>query len=79
MADEFITLAELGPIVDAETRELIETRKQEIIAGEFEPFAGPVTDRDGTVRIEEGAVPDIEHLTTIDYVVEGVVGELPQG
>ena len=79
MADEFITLADLGPIVDAETRELIETRKQEIIAGEFEPFAGPITDRDGTVRIEEGAVPDIEHLTTIDYVVEGVVGELPQG
>ncbi len=79
MADEFITLAELGPIVDAETKELIETRLQEIMAGEFEPFAGPVTDRDGTVRIAEGEAPDIEHLTTIDYVVEGVVGELPQG
>jgi basic membrane protein A len=78
MADEFITLAELGPIVDAEAKELIETRKQEIMAGEFEPFAGPVTDRDGTVRIPEGEAPDVAHLTSIDYVVEGVLGELPQ-
>jgi basic membrane protein A len=78
MADEFITLADLGPMVDAETKELIETRKQEIIAGDFEPFTGPITDRDGTVRIPDGEVPDVEHLTTIDYVVDGVLGELPQ-
>jgi basic membrane protein A and related proteins len=78
MADEFITLADLGPSLDADTKELIETRKQEIIDGKFEPFTGPITDRDGTVRIPDGEVPDVAHLTSIDYVVEGVLGDLPQ-
>lgn len=79
MGDEFITLAELGPMVDEEAAETIETRKQEIIAGDFEPFTGPLADRDGEVRIPEGSDPDVEHLTSIDYVVEGVAGEIPQG
>ena len=61
MAGNFIPLADLGPKVDAEIAELIETGEQEIIDGTFEPFEGPFVDRDGTVPVSEGAKPDIGH------------------
>jgi simple sugar transport system substrate-binding protein len=45
--------------------------------GRIHPFEGPVVDRDGETRIPEGETASDEQLLTMDYFVEGVVGDLP--
>ncbi|WP_326640693.1 BMP family ABC transporter substrate-binding protein [Streptosporangium sp. NBC_01755] len=65
-----------GPPVDAETKAAIEKAKDGLAAGS--PFAGPVVDQTGTVRVPEGTIPDYEVIEKIDYFVAGVVGSLPK-
>ena len=40
----------------------------------FEPFAGPLEDRNGNLVYEEGYVPTIEDLVGLEFAVPGVVG-----
>lgn len=56
--------------------EMARATEAALTAGEIHPFAGPVVDRDGTVRIPEGEVPSDEAMLTMDYFVEGVIGDL---
>jgi basic membrane protein A and related proteins len=78
MSDGLVKLAPLGKSVDEETTKMIEEKKQEIVAGDFEPYTGPIKDQSGKVRIPEGEVASLEHLLSMDYLVEGVIGELPK-
>ncbi|MBP2705111.1 BMP family ABC transporter substrate-binding protein [Microbispora sp. RL4-1S] len=65
-----------GPAVGAETRSLIEAAKEKLKTGS--PFAGPVRDQEGKVRVPDGTIPDYETIEKIDYFVQGVVGSLPK-
>lgn len=78
MSDGLVKLAPLGKSVSEETTKQIEEKKQEIVAGDFEPYTGPIKDQNGKVRIPEGEVASLEHLLSMDYLVEGVIGELPK-
>ncbi len=40
----------------------------------FEPFAGPLEDRNGNLVYEEGYLPTIEDLVGLEFAVPGVVG-----
>jgi simple sugar transport system substrate-binding protein len=51
--------------------------KDAIIAGTLHPFTGPIRDREGTVRIAEGATATDPELLSMNWFVEGVVGDLP--
>ena len=56
----------------------VEERKQSIIDGSFDMFAGPITDNTGAVVIAEGeTVPFEERINCCQWLVEGVVGEIP--
>jgi len=70
--------SKFGPSVTADTKTAIETAKTAISAADGSPFKGPITDQAGKVRIPAGTVPDYATLDTIDYFVDGVVGELPK-
>ncbi|MGF1526392.1 MAG: BMP family ABC transporter substrate-binding protein [Candidatus Competibacterales bacterium] len=48
-----------------------------IKAGELHPFQGPIVNQAGETVIEAGAALDDEALLTMDYYVEGVLGNLP--
>lgn len=78
MSDGLVKLAPLGKSVDEETTKLIEEKKQEIVDGDFEPYTGPIKDQDGKVRIPDGEVASLEHLLSMNYLVEGVIGEIPE-
>jgi len=65
-----------GPAVDEETKKLIEQARERLTKSS--PFAGPVRDQKGEIRIPEGHVPDYEEIEKIDYFVSGVVGNLPK-
>jgi basic membrane protein A len=64
-----------GSAVTDETIALIEQTKAAFIAGESAPFLGPVSDQDGTIVIEADVTLSYEKAETMDYFVEGVVGD----
>ena len=55
----------------------IEAKREAFVAGTDHPFAGPVTDQAGSIRIEAGAAADDGMLLGMDWYVEGVDDELP--
>ncbi|MCU1676886.1 MAG: basic rane lipoprotein [Frankiales bacterium] len=66
-----------GPAVSEATKTAVEAAKARI-AKDGSPFAGPVKDQDGAVKIPDGTVPDYATIEKIDYFVDGVVGKLPK-
>ena len=76
-----------GDAVDAETRALVETAYDGFFAdedgdgvGDFNVFAGPLADRDGTVQIADGESPGYIELDQLmgfgSWFVDGVEGSL---
>ena len=43
----------------------------------FDPFAGPLKDRNGVVRVKAGATMTEQELTTMEWAAPGVVGQWP--
>ena len=76
LASGSATFAPYGPLVREDTKQLIEQRKAELIAGTVQIFQGPIYDNTGTLRVREGEVlnPD-DLLLNADWVVEGVFGQ----
>jgi basic membrane lipoprotein Med (substrate-binding protein (PBP1-ABC) superfamily) len=75
-----IGITDLGPRVPEDVKAEVDKARDEIISGELEIFAGPVTDNEGTVRVPDGEVLDTsdELLVCCDWHVEGVIGKVPK-
>nr|WP_245549321.1 BMP family ABC transporter substrate-binding protein [Noviherbaspirillum massiliense] len=71
-----VKLEGFGPAVPADVKQLVQAKEKEMIAGTLAPFAGPVRDNEGKVRLEKGVLSD-DALNKMDYYVEGVQGKLP--
>lgn len=56
-------------------QDLVHLRTAEIQAGTFAVFQGPILDQAGTERIPAGRTTTDAELLTMDYFVQGVVGE----
>ena len=70
-------LAPYGPRVSEGTKQLVETRKAELIAGTRKVFQGPIYDNTGKQRAADGEALNADDLlTTDDWVVDGVSGQL---
>lgn len=65
-----------GPAVPDDIKQLVLDKQAEIVAGTLSPFAAPVTDNEGKVRLESGALDD-DGLNKMNYYVQGVAGKLP--
>ena len=57
--------------------DIAESQKK-LEAGEIHPFTGPIRSNDGREVLKAGEKATDEQLLTMDYLVEGVVGKLPQ-
>ncbi|MCR4425543.1 MAG: BMP family ABC transporter substrate-binding protein [Firmicutes bacterium] len=77
MADGIVGLAPYGPMVPESVKQLVEAKKLEIIAGKFHPFAGPIKDNTGKVRVPAGTTMTDAEMLSFDWFVEGVEGTLP--
>lgn len=73
-----VEVAPFGSGVPFDVREEALEVQDRIASGELVVFAGPVFDRDGVQRIQEGQVPDFEWMEKMDWFVEGVVGSLSE-
>lgn len=63
--------------VPAETRKLVEFIKSSIISQTYKVFAGPVYDINGNLVVEDGDELQREQILSMDWLVEGIVGEIP--
>jgi basic membrane protein A len=77
MSDGIVDIAELSPLVSAETKQLVEEKRQQIVDGTFQPFCGPVIGANGAEVVAEGKCLTLGELLSIDYFVAGVEGEAP--
>ena len=72
MKDGVVQIAPYGPGVTPQAREAADKVKAAIIAGQLNPFAGPIKDQKGAVKVPAGsAIPD-EELLKLNWYVEGV-------
>lgn len=54
-----------------------EAEEEGIREGRIKPFAGPITDREGKLRVPDGVPATDEQLLGMNWFVPGVSGELP--
>jgi basic membrane protein A and related proteins len=77
LADGSFDLAPLSPLVSAETAQLVEQRKQQMIDGTFNIFCGPLVSAAGVEILPEGKCMTVGERLGMDFFIEGVVGEAP--
>lgn len=73
IGDGAIDIACCGPAVSEELKSKVMAERDAILAGKH-VFAGPLSDRDGTVRVAEGEVLGDGDLWGMDWFVDGVTG-----
>ncbi|SRR5690606_9244501 len=78
IAEGMVELAPFNDAVPEDLRQRVEEAKAKIAAGELHPFAGPVRDNEGNIRVPEGDTMSDDDMLRIDWYVEGVQGSLPQ-
>ncbi len=79
LKDGFVKMAPFGKLVSADAKTAVQKREQEIVAGTFDPFAGPLKDQQGNVKVPEGTTLSIKDKYQMNWFVQGVDGTVPQG
>jgi simple sugar transport system substrate-binding protein len=74
--DGFIRLEGLSETLPKAVVDEVKKREDEIRAGTFHPFTGPIKSNEGKDVIASGALTD-EQLGKMDYYVAGVIGKVP--
>ena len=77
MADGFIDLVDFGPAVPDDLAEMVNARRAEIEAGNFDVFVGPIVDHEGNLQVPDGEPASLDHIWGVDYVLDGIEGTLP--
>jgi basic membrane protein A len=79
IGDGIVGLAPYGPSVTQKTKEMIAAKREEIIAGNFEPFQGPITDQDGQLVVGKGEALSLDYILSekMNWWVQGMEGERP--
>lgn len=64
--------------VPRETQKLLDFLKNMIINGAFNPFAGPIYNQNGTLKIKPGQVATRQQIITMNWFVDVIDSELPK-
>ena len=73
-----VVLTPLNAAVPADVARQFESAKQAIGAGTLLPFAGPIRDSRGALRIGAGTSISLDDSMAIDWYVAGVDGSVPK-
>jgi len=77
MEDGIVDLAPLSDRVPDDVKALVEEWKQKIISGKWDVFTGPINGQNGELSIPAGVSMTDEEMLSMEWFVEGVVGEAP--
>jgi basic membrane protein A len=72
-----VDIAPVNAVVPAATRSQITAKHDALHLGSFDVFAGPISDNTGKVRVQAGSSLTDAQLLSLDWLVDGVVGQLP--
>lgn len=78
--DGLVDLAPIGTMVPDDVNTMIEAEEAKFASGEetiFTIFTGPLMDQAGTEKVAAGVEMTPEELLSMNWFVEGVVGDLP--
>jgi len=78
LSDGFVDIAPFGSSVSASTQTAINAKKDALKAGTFYEFTGPLKDQSGAVKIANGTKMTLDQILTMDWFVQGVIGN-PKG
>lgn len=78
MSDGIVELGPYGPMVGDDVKKLVDAKKQEILAGKWDVFTGPIKDQKGEVKVKEGQKMTDEEMLSFNWFVEGVEGTIPK-
>jgi len=76
--ENLVVLTPLNKSIPPDVAKLFEDRKQAIAAGTLNPFAGPIKDNKGAVKVQAGAVLPFPEVMSINWYVEGIEGSVPK-
>ncbi|NUZ06884.1 BMP family ABC transporter substrate-binding protein [Piscinibacter koreensis] len=77
IASGMVDLTAVDPRLPADVRNDVAARRRAIAGGAFKPFAAPLVDNTGQRRLMSGTLDDAA-IRTMDWLVEGVVGQVPR-
>ncbi|MEP6873687.1 MAG: BMP family ABC transporter substrate-binding protein [Burkholderiales bacterium] len=77
MKDGLVQLSAIRADVPGAVQALVAARREAIIDGRLKPFAAPLIDSEGVVRLATGALDDTA-ISTMNWFVRGVAGSLPR-
>ncbi len=73
-----VVMTPLNTALPADVKALFEAKRQALIAGTLLPFAGPLKDNTGALKVAAGASISIDDLMQLNWFVEGVDAILPK-
>ncbi len=73
-----VKMAPFNMAVTDDVKKAVSDATEAIRNGKLHPFAGPVKDQDGKVRIPAGKTMSDKDLSSMSWYVEGVDGKLPK-
>ncbi len=77
LADGFIGNAPYGPDVTDDILALVDERRQQIIDGTLDFFAGPLVDNEGNVQVADGdTIPWADRSLCCTWLIEGIEGSI---
>ena len=78
MKDGLVQLSALNPALPADVKAGLAERQQAMLAGRIKPFAAPLVDNNGRIRLTTGELAD-PAIASMDWLVQGVTGSMPAG
>ena len=76
MKDGLVQLSAVNPALPGPVKAELALRQQALLDGRFKPFAAPLIDNTGRIRLAHGALTDAQ-IAGMDWLVQGVGGSLP--
>jgi simple sugar transport system substrate-binding protein len=76
IASGMVDIDAVSPALSKDIVAGLAERRADIVAGTLVPFAAPLRDNRGVLRLARGALADPQ-IKTMDWLVEGVVGSVP--
>ena len=73
-----IVLTALSPAVPPAVAKIFEEKKKAILSGKLIPFAGPIVDQSGAIKVPAGKEMPLNDLMSLNYYVQGVEGTIPK-
>ncbi|MFM0000311.1 MULTISPECIES: BMP family ABC transporter substrate-binding protein [Paraburkholderia] len=79
LKEKAIDLADINTdAVSPAAQKALSQKRDDIVAGKFNPFAGPIMDQSGAVKVAAGKSLSDPELLRLNWFVQGVDGSLPK-